>query len=45
MKMLNFCSGYQDAGIVHILKYIKDDEREDDIGKLLGLNNINEQDE
>ena len=40
MKILNLCSGYQDAGLVHILKYLKDDDREDDVAKLLGLNNI-----
>ena len=40
MKMINFCKAYDSAGLLHIIKYMTDQDDQDDIIKLLGIDNI-----
>ena len=38
--MINFCKAYNNAGLLHIIKYMTDQDDQDDIIKLLGIDNI-----
>jgi hypothetical protein len=40
MKIINFCGAYKDSGLLHILKFMLDNDNKDDIVKILHMNNI-----
>ena len=40
MKMVNFCKAYENSGLLHIIKYMMNQDDKDDITKLIGIDNI-----
>ena len=39
-KIVNICSSYKEAGILHILKYMRDDDTQEEWGRLVSIDNI-----